>query len=86
MTLDPEHVHKMKLYIAGKEALLEPQHYQTMCPIAAMIVPFLKGALMHVGAMMPTLAQQYQEAQFIFDYYTDMRSKITTFLRNNKLL
>jgi len=71
------------VYIAGKENLLDPQHYQTVCPIAAMMLPFLKAALMHVGALSPTLTQQYQEAQFIFDYYTDIQAKVKAYLRKN---
>lgn len=80
-----ENVLRMRKYLEGNESKLEQQYYATIEPIAGMIAPFVKEALTYGGVINPGPQHKYQEAQYIFDMYSDFSEKIAAFAKKMKL-
>ncbi len=85
LNFSPENVYRMKRYLAGNEEKLEAHHYAAMNPIAGFLAPFIKEAVESAGVIKPTPQHKYQEAQYIFELYSDYKDKISAFAKSMKL-
>ena len=80
-----EDAYRIKRYVAGNEAKLQAQYYATLNPIAGFMAQFVKEALDWAGVTMQTPQHKYQEAQYIFELYSEYKDKITSFAKAMKL-
>ena len=85
MNFSTENMMRMRRYVSGNEQKLEQQFYASINPIPGFLAPFIKEALVFGGVLNPAPKHKYQEAQYIFELYSEYKDKIAGFAKKMKL-